>query len=71
MKAARVATNEEDGQSMKQNDEKQLSGGDVTLPFFLSLSISVSFLKNTQTHTYTDFNPFHQYELQSPFLEMC
>lgn len=73
MKAAWVATNEEDGQSMKQNDEKQLSGGDVTLPFFLSLSlsISVSFLKNTQTHTYTDFNSFHQYELQSPFLKMC
>lgn len=57
MKAARVATNEEDGPSVKQNDEKQLSEGDVTLPFlspFISVCVLSPSRKHTQTHTYTN-----------------
>lgn len=42
MKAVRAVSNKEDGQSMKQNDEKQLSGGAVSLPIFPSLPRFVS-----------------------------
>ena len=76
MKAARVATNEEDGPSVKQNDEKQLSEGDVTLPFlspFISVCVLSPSRKHTQTHTYTNPAPPPSSILTSkpPLLKMC
>lgn len=41
MKAVWVAPNEEDGRSMKQNDENQLSGGGFSLAFTLPLLLPV------------------------------
>lgn len=51
MKAVWVAPNEEDGWSMKQNDENQLSGGGFSLAFTLPLLLPVfcRCFMNTQT----------------------
>lgn len=72
LRSVMKAPNEEDGLSVKQNDEKQLSGGDVSLP--VPQPVSCLSLVNTLKHTHTQtslFLPlsFYKSKLQSLLLK--
>lgn len=53
MKAVWVAPNEEDGRSMKQNDENQLSGGGFSLAFTLPCLLSLFYEHTNCVHHWT------------------